>query len=75
MPTPEPTLPQIQQAITDLLRTEQLATLATIDSAGLPSASAMHIAADGLIAYMHTFQYNRKHTHMQQNSRPGTPQP
>ncbi|MFE3190072.1 pyridoxamine 5'-phosphate oxidase family protein [Nocardia sp. NPDC059240] len=67
MATPEPTLPEIQDAIIDLLRTEQLAALATIDAQGAPSTSAMHIAADGLIAYMHTFQSNRKHAHMQQN--------
>ncbi|WP_327142177.1 pyridoxamine 5'-phosphate oxidase family protein [Nocardia sp. NBC_01327] len=67
MPTPEPTLPEIQEAITDLLRTEQLATLATLDAEGHPSASAMHITADGLITYMHTFHNNRKHAQMQHN--------
>ncbi|MGW4242131.1 pyridoxamine 5'-phosphate oxidase family protein [Nocardia sp. NPDC004722] len=67
MATVEPTLSEIQEAICDLLRTEQLAALATVDAEGLPSTSAMHIAADGLVAYVHTFQSNRKHAHMQQN--------
>ncbi|MGW6701013.1 pyridoxamine 5'-phosphate oxidase family protein [Nocardia sp. NPDC055049] len=63
----EPGPAEVQEAITELLRTEELAALATIDEQGAPSTSAMHIAADGLIAYMHTFQFNRKHAQMQQN--------
>ncbi|MFD4354242.1 pyridoxamine 5'-phosphate oxidase family protein [Nocardia sp. NPDC058519] len=63
----EPGPAEVQEAITELLRTEELAALATIDEHGAPSTSAMHIAADGLIAYMHTFQFNRKHAQMQQN--------
>ncbi|MET9214911.1 MULTISPECIES: pyridoxamine 5'-phosphate oxidase family protein [unclassified Nocardia] len=67
----EPDIAAVQDAITDLLRTEELAALATVDADGAPSASAMHIAADGLIAYMHTFQFNRKHAQMQHNPNVG----
>lgn len=63
----EPTLEQIRDSIAELLRTEELATLATIDADGFPSAAAMHIAGDGLIAYIHAFQYNRKHASLQAN--------
>ncbi|MFD5180692.1 pyridoxamine 5'-phosphate oxidase family protein [Nocardia sp. NPDC058379] len=67
----EPDIAAVQDAITDLLRTEELAALATVDADGAPSTSAMHIAADGLIAYMHTFQFNRKHAQMQHNPNVG----
>ncbi|WP_329410383.1 pyridoxamine 5'-phosphate oxidase family protein [Nocardia vinacea] len=65
--TVEPTLEEIQDSICELLRAEEIATLATIDADGCPSASTMHLAVDGLIAYIHTFQYNRKHTQMLNN--------
>ncbi|MDT3446977.1 MULTISPECIES: pyridoxamine 5'-phosphate oxidase family protein [unclassified Pseudofrankia] len=64
MKRPEPDLAQIQDAITELLREEEIATLATVDADGCPSASAMHIAGDGLSVYMHTFSYNRKYAEM-----------
>ncbi|MEU5760069.1 pyridoxamine 5'-phosphate oxidase family protein [Nocardia sp. NPDC047648] len=67
----EPNLEQIRDTIAELLRTEELTTLATIDADGFPSAAAMHIAGDGLIAYIHTFQYNRKHAHLQADSKVG----
>jgi nitroimidazol reductase NimA-like FMN-containing flavoprotein (pyridoxamine 5'-phosphate oxidase superfamily) len=60
----EPDLAQIQEAITGLLRDEEVATLATLDADGCPSASAMHIAGDGLSVYIHTFSYNRKYAEM-----------
>ncbi|MET9491121.1 pyridoxamine 5'-phosphate oxidase family protein [Nocardia sp. NPDC006630] len=65
--TTEPTLEQIQDSISELLRAEEITTLATIDADGFPSASTMHLAGDGLLAYIHTFQYNRKHTQMLNN--------
>ena len=64
MAGPEPDLAQIQDAITELLRDEEIATLATVDADGHPSASAMHIAGDGLRVYIHTFSYNRKYAEM-----------
>ena len=64
MSGPEPGLADIQEAITDLLREEEVATLATVDADGHPSASTMHIAGDGLSVYIHTFTYNRKYAEM-----------
>jgi general stress protein 26 len=64
MSGPEPDLGQIQDAISELLREEEIATLATVDADGHPSASTMHIAGDGLSVYMHTFTYNRKYAEM-----------
>jgi nitroimidazol reductase NimA-like FMN-containing flavoprotein (pyridoxamine 5'-phosphate oxidase superfamily) len=60
----EPSIEAVSQAVADLLREEEIATLATIDDDGSPSASTMHIASDGLSVYMHTFTYNRKYAEM-----------
>ncbi|MDJ0105044.1 pyridoxamine 5'-phosphate oxidase family protein [Rhodococcus erythropolis] len=65
----EPTIAEISGAIVELLRTEEIATLATLDEAGSPSTSQMHMAADGFTVYMHTFSYNRKHREMQNDPR------
>ncbi|MGI6871915.1 pyridoxamine 5'-phosphate oxidase family protein [Amycolatopsis sp. 3B14] len=67
MPKSDPSVAEIREAITELLRTEEVATLATIDSEGRPWASAMHIAGDGLVVYMHTFRHTRKSTQLRQN--------
>ncbi|GAA5150991.1 pyridoxamine 5'-phosphate oxidase family protein [Amycolatopsis dongchuanensis] len=67
MPGTDPSVAEIHEAITELLRTEELATLATVDSEGRPSASPMHIAGDGLVGYLHTFRHTRKSTQMRQN--------
>jgi general stress protein 26 len=64
MAGPEPDLTQIQDAISELLREQEVATLATVDPDGWPSASEMHIAGDGLRVYMHTFRYNREYAEM-----------
>ncbi|MBD3007593.1 pyridoxamine 5'-phosphate oxidase family protein [Streptomyces sp. 5-10] len=53
----------------DLLRTEEIATLAVLDEHGWPSASTMHIAADGLRVYMHTFARTRKRLEMVKDER------
>lgn len=60
----EPDLAAVGRAVADLLRTEEIATLATVDGDGWSSASTMHIASDGFTVYMHTFTYNRKYTEM-----------
>jgi general stress protein 26 len=65
----EPTRADIEHAITDLLRTEEIATLATLASDGSPSASTMHIAADGFKVYMQTFVRTRKYGEMLANPR------
>jgi general stress protein 26 len=60
----EPSAADVEHAITELLRDEEIASLATLASDGWPSASVMHIAADGLTVYMHTFVRTRKHGEM-----------
>ncbi|KUN58932.1 hypothetical protein AQJ46_42435 [Streptomyces canus] len=69
MPRTEPSLEQIEGAITDLLRTEEIAALAVLDGTGAPSVSTMHIAADGLRVYMHTFARTRKRSEMVKDGR------
>lgn len=65
----EPSLDEVAAAVADLLRDEEIATLATIDDGGYPSASTMHIASDGFSVYLHTFTYNRKYTEMRKEPR------
>jgi general stress protein 26 len=60
----EPSRPEIEHAIAELLRDEEIAALATLASDGSPSASVMHIAADGLKVYLHTFVRTRKYGEM-----------
>lgn len=57
----EPSRAEIEHAITELLRDEEIAALATLAPDGWPSASVMHIAADGLKVYLHTFVRTRKY--------------
>jgi nitroimidazol reductase NimA-like FMN-containing flavoprotein (pyridoxamine 5'-phosphate oxidase superfamily) len=65
----EPSLSEVSQAVAGLLREEEIATLATIDADGCPSASTMHIASDGFSVYMHTFTYNRKYAEILEDPR------
>jgi general stress protein 26 len=67
MAATEPSRAEIGHAITELLRGEEIATLATLASDGSPSASVMHIAADGFKVYMHTFVRTRKYGEMLAN--------
>lgn len=60
---------EIGLAIAELLREEEIVTLATMASDGSPSASVMHIAADGFRVYMHTFVRTRKYGEMLVNPR------
>ena len=60
----EPLRAEIEDAITELLRDEEIVALATLAPDGGPSASVMHIAADGLRVYMHTFARTRKYGEM-----------
>ncbi|MFH8467017.1 pyridoxamine 5'-phosphate oxidase family protein [Streptomyces sp. NPDC017991] len=67
----EPSLERIEEAVTDLLRTEEIATPAVLDGQGAPSASAMDIAADGLRVYTHTFTRTRRRSEMVADERVG----
>ena len=61
MPTSEPTLEQVERDIAELLRTEEIGSLAVVGPNGGPAVSMMHFASDGLVVYLHTFTYSRKH--------------
>ncbi len=69
MPVEEPDLPMVEQAIIDLLFEQQVASLATLSEDGHPSTSAMHIASDRLIVYVHTFVRHRKYGEMLRDPR------
>ncbi|MCT7657999.1 pyridoxamine 5'-phosphate oxidase family protein [Mycobacterium deserti] len=69
MPQPEPTLHDVEEAIAELLRTEEIGALAVLDSKGAPSVSMMHFAADGLTVYTATFGYTRKYAAMARDPR------
>ncbi|MFG2592303.1 pyridoxamine 5'-phosphate oxidase family protein [Streptomyces sp. NPDC048438] len=57
----QPTADDATQAITALLREEEIGCVAVLDEDGFPSAAMMHFAGDGLTAYLHTFTYTRKY--------------
>lgn len=59
-----PDLRSVEADLVELLRTEEVAALATLSSNGYPSASDMHIAGDGLLAYFSTLTRHRKYTEM-----------
>lgn len=61
MATSEPTLDQVENDIAELLRTEEIGSLAVVGPDGGPAVSMMHFASDGLVVYLHTFTYSRKH--------------
>jgi nitroimidazol reductase NimA-like FMN-containing flavoprotein (pyridoxamine 5'-phosphate oxidase superfamily) len=61
MPITEPGLEQVEDDIAELLRTEELGSLAVLGPTGGPAVSMMHFASDGLVVYLHTFTYSRKH--------------
>ena len=57
----EPAVQEVEQAIADLLREQEIGALAVLRPDGAPAVSMMHFASDGLIVYLHTFTYSRKH--------------
>lgn len=61
MATSEPTLEQVESDIAELLRTEEIGSLAVLGANGGPAVSMMHFASDGFVVYLHTFTYSRKH--------------
>jgi nitroimidazol reductase NimA-like FMN-containing flavoprotein (pyridoxamine 5'-phosphate oxidase superfamily) len=61
MPTTEPGLEQVEDDIAELLRSEEIGSLAVVGPDGGPAVSMMHFASDGLVVYLHTFTYCRKH--------------
>ena len=71
MPPPLPDIHEVEQAITELLREEEVGSIATIGPDGTPSAATMHFASDGLVVYCHTFTYTRKYGALKAESRVG----
>ncbi|MBE1549578.1 nitroimidazol reductase NimA-like FMN-containing flavoprotein (pyridoxamine 5'-phosphate oxidase superfamily) [Mycobacterium sp. OAS707] len=69
MSTSEPTLAQIESDIAELLRTEEIGSLAVMGPKGGPAVSMMHFASDGLVVYLHTFTYSRKHEAIARDNR------
>lgn len=69
MATTDPTPNEVEQAIAELLREQELGALATLSPTGAPSVSMMHFASDGLTVYLHTFTYNRKFAAIQRDPR------
>jgi nitroimidazol reductase NimA-like FMN-containing flavoprotein (pyridoxamine 5'-phosphate oxidase superfamily) len=69
MPITEPDVDQVGQDIAELLRTEEIGSLAVLDSTGAPAVSMMHFASDGFIVYLHTFTYSRKHDAIERDPR------
>ena len=57
----EPAVEEVEQAIVNLLREQEIGALAVLGPDGAPAVSMMHFASDGLIVYLHTFTYSRKH--------------
>jgi nitroimidazol reductase NimA-like FMN-containing flavoprotein (pyridoxamine 5'-phosphate oxidase superfamily) len=57
----EPGIDEVERDIAELLRTEEIGSLAVVGPTGAPAVSMMHFASDGLAVYLHTFTYSRKH--------------
>ncbi len=69
MATTDPGVDDIEQAIAELLREEEIGSLAVVGPGGAPAVSMMHFASDGLVVYVHTFTYSRKHVAIQRDPR------
>ncbi|WP_285032723.1 pyridoxamine 5'-phosphate oxidase family protein [Mycolicibacterium sp. lyk4-40-TYG-92] len=57
----EPGTEEVESAIAELLREQEIGSLAVLGPDGEPMVSMMHFASDGLSVYLHTFTYSRKH--------------
>jgi len=57
----EPGIEEVEYDIVELLRAEEIGSLAVLGPDGAPAVSIMHFASDGLRVYLHTFTYSRKH--------------
>jgi nitroimidazol reductase NimA-like FMN-containing flavoprotein (pyridoxamine 5'-phosphate oxidase superfamily) len=57
----EPGIEEVERDIIELLRAEEIGSLAVVGPTGAPAVSMMHFASDGFVVYLHTFTYSRKH--------------
>ncbi|WP_040691065.1 pyridoxamine 5'-phosphate oxidase family protein [Nocardia vinacea] len=71
MASNEPTTAEVEDEIRELLRVEEIGSLAVVGLDGAPLVSTMHFAADGLSVYFHTFTYTRKYAALLQDNRVG----
>jgi Pyridoxamine 5'-phosphate oxidase len=67
--TTEPGVEDVEQAIGELLREEEIGSLAVVGPNGAPAVSMMHFASYGLVVYVHTFTNSRKHAAIQRDPR------
>jgi nitroimidazol reductase NimA-like FMN-containing flavoprotein (pyridoxamine 5'-phosphate oxidase superfamily) len=67
----EPGIEQVEQDIVELLCAEEIGSLAVVGPTGAPAVSMMHFASDGLVVYLHTFTYSRKHEAIARDPRVG----
>jgi nitroimidazol reductase NimA-like FMN-containing flavoprotein (pyridoxamine 5'-phosphate oxidase superfamily) len=65
----EPDIEQVEHDIAELLREEEVGSLAVVGPTGAPAVSMMHFASDGLVVYVHMFTYTRKHEAIRRNPR------
>jgi nitroimidazol reductase NimA-like FMN-containing flavoprotein (pyridoxamine 5'-phosphate oxidase superfamily) len=67
----EPGIADVEKGITVLLAEQEVGALATVGPTGTPSVAAMHIAADGLAVYVHTFTDTRTYAAIRSDPRVG----
>ncbi|MGH4025243.1 MAG: pyridoxamine 5'-phosphate oxidase family protein [Pseudonocardiaceae bacterium] len=65
----EPGIEDIEHAIIELLREQEVGALATLAPTGAPSVASMHFASDGLTVYLHTFKDTRTYAAIQRDPR------
>lgn len=67
----EPTVSEVEKAISDLLRSQEVGVLATVGPDGAPLVASMHVASHGLRVYLHTFTDTRKYAAIRRDPRVG----
>ncbi|MCS0599715.1 pyridoxamine 5'-phosphate oxidase family protein [Streptomyces sp. LP11] len=71
MAVTQPSAADVERAVVELLREEEVGAVAVLDENGFPSAAMMHFVGDGLTAYLHTFTYTRKYESILRDLRVG----
>lgn len=67
----KPGIAEVELAIAQLLRDKEVGALGTVGPTGAPAVTAMHIAADGLVVYVHTFTDTRTYAALTGDGRVG----
>lgn len=65
----EPSVNDVEQAITELLHEEEVGALATVSATGAPSVAIMSFASDGLAVYLYIFTNTRTYQAVRRDSR------